>query len=307
MNLPSNHRDTDSSKTVELMYLELLRRFDNGKSLKLMDPIEDMEIEFDAEQDDLDIHELVKAQEKVKEELSKPELAALSKAQIEEYKQKDGLKTEILDIEQQLKNATKMIMTEDLVNMKRVMRRMELIDANDVPKLKGKVAAGISAADEILTTELLFSGFFQDLTPDQIAAVLSCLIYTDGNSEGEPPKEEELQLPFKGLLEIADKVANIMIESNIELNKEDYLQKFAPEMMLITMKWCQGARFVEICEISDKIYEGSIIRALRRLDELISQLVEAAKIIGNNELRDKFMASQKNLKRGIVFTASLYL
>jgi ATP-dependent RNA helicase DOB1 len=62
-------------------------------------------------------------------------------------------------------------------------------------------------------------------------------------------------------------------------------------MMEITLKWCQGAKFTEICEISESIFEGTIIRCLRRLDELISQLVEAAKIIGNNELRDKFMES----------------
>lgn len=116
-----------------------------------------------------------------------------------------------------------MIMSEDLVNMKRVMRRLDLIDNNDVPHLKGKVAASISAADEILTTELIFSGFFQELNPAQMAAVLSCLIYTDSKSEGKPPKDEQLAEPFKKLLEIADKVATVMTESNIELNKEEYL------------------------------------------------------------------------------------
>ena len=93
------------------------------------------------------------------------------------------------------------------------------------------------------------------------------------------------------MMEVAANVATVMEESNIEIKREDYLQKFAPDMMEITMKWCQGAKFTEICEISESIFEGTIIRALRRLDELISQLVEAAKIIGNNELRDKFMES----------------
>ena len=51
-----------------------------------------------------------------------------------------------------------MIMRADLVNMKRVMRRLDLADKNDVPTLKGKVACSISATDEILITELLFSG-----------------------------------------------------------------------------------------------------------------------------------------------------
>ena len=53
-----------------------------------------------------------------------------------------------------------MIMSTELVSMKRVMRRLEFADKNDVPSLKGKVAASISACDEILVTELLFSGFF---------------------------------------------------------------------------------------------------------------------------------------------------
>lgn len=56
------------------MYLELLKRFDGGKSLKLLDPIADMEIEFDEDEDDLDIKELVDARDKIKEELLKPEL-----------------------------------------------------------------------------------------------------------------------------------------------------------------------------------------------------------------------------------------
>ena len=71
-----------------------------------------------------------------------------------------------------------------------------MIDKNDVPQLKGKVAASLSAADEILTTELIFSGFFQELEPAQMASVLSCLIYNDGKSDGEPPKDEDLAEPF---------------------------------------------------------------------------------------------------------------
>ena len=116
-----------------------------------------------------------------------------------------------------------MIMSEDLVNMKRVMRRLEMVQKNDVPLLKGKVCANLSAADEILTTELIFSGFFQDMEADQIAAICSCLVYNDAKSEGKPPKDEKLSDPFLKLQEVAKKVATIMVESNIELNKEDYV------------------------------------------------------------------------------------
>ena len=82
-----------------------------------------------------------------------------------------------------------------------------------------------------------------------------------------------------------------MIECNINIEKDDYVGKFAPEMMDITQAWCQGAKFKEICEMSDTIFEGSIIRCLRRLDELISQMIECSKIVGNTELKDKFTAA----------------
>ncbi len=57
------------------------------------------------------------------------------------------------------------------------------------------------------------------------------------------------------------------------------------------MLWCGGAGFKEVCDEARDIYEGTIIRAFRRLDELISQLIECAKIIGNVDLRRKFEES----------------
>ena len=82
-----------------------------------------------------------------------------------------------------------------------------------------------------------------------------------------------------------------MIESKIPLDKEDYVSKFKPDLMELTMMWCQGAKFKDVCDEARDIYEGTIIRAFRRLDELISQLVESAKLIGNKDLREKFEES----------------
>ena len=41
--LPQNHKSAD--KTVEAMYFEMLKRFDQGRSIPLLDPIIDMEID----------------------------------------------------------------------------------------------------------------------------------------------------------------------------------------------------------------------------------------------------------------------
>ena len=55
------------------------------------------------------------------------------------------------------------------------------------------------------------------------------------------------------------------------------------------------------------LFEGSIIRAIRRLGELLDEMQSAAKAIGNDELYLKFSQGQKLIQRDIVYAASLYV
>lgn len=54
-------------------------------------------------------------------------------------------------------------------------------------------------------------------------------------------------------------------------------------------------------------YEGSLIRLFRRLEELLRQMAEAAKVMGSEELKDKFEESLLKIRRDIVSFNSLYL
>lgn len=55
------------------------------------------------------------------------------------------------------------------------------------------------------------------------------------------------------------------------------------------------------------IYEGSLIRLFRRLEELLRQMAEAAKVMGNEDLTKKFDESLQKIRRDIVAAQSLYL
>jgi ATP-dependent RNA helicase DOB1 len=55
------------------------------------------------------------------------------------------------------------------------------------------------------------------------------------------------------------------------------------------------------------VFEGSLIRLFRRLEELIRQLAQAAKVMGNEELEQKFELSLTAVRRDIVAAQSLYL
>jgi len=70
--------------------------------------------------------------------------------------------------------------------------------------------------------------------------------------------------------------------------------------------WCKGAKFIEVQKLTGS-FEGTTIRTLRRLEELVRQISAAAKAIGNQELQAKFEKGDELLKRDIVFCSSLYL
>lgn len=46
---------------------------------------------------------------------------------------------------------------------------------------------------------------------------------------------------------------------------------------------------------------------MRRLEELLREMINAAKAMGNRDVEAKFEEARSKLKRDIVFTASLYL
>ena len=63
--------------------------------------------------------------------------------------------------------------------------------------MQGRVACEITAGDELLLTELLFAGVFNNLSPEECAALLSCVVVEE---KGEYTKMSDvLQKCFKQL------------------------------------------------------------------------------------------------------------
>lgn len=55
------------------------------------------------------------------------------------------------------------------------------------------------------------------------------------------------------------------------------------------------------------VYEGSLIRLYRRLEELTRQMAQASKVMGSPELEQKFETALTKMRRDIVAAQSLYL
>ena len=60
---------------------------------------------------------------------------------------------------------------------------LHLFLQSDAIDIKGRIACELSSADELLLTEMMFNGVFNELSPEQSAAVLSCFVTDEKSNE----------------------------------------------------------------------------------------------------------------------------
>ena len=56
------------------------------------------------------------------------------------------------------------------------MRRLDFVTKDEKLTPKGHLICDISGADELLTAVLLFSGFFKDMTVEEIGTTIYCCL-----------------------------------------------------------------------------------------------------------------------------------
>lgn len=296
---PQDLRPTDNRYSVLKTINEVKKRFPNGPPL--LNPINDMhikDIKFQAIVDKIDSYEKRLYSHPLH---NSPQLNSLYTI----YNDKIQIETELKSAKDSLREAKSLLQMDELKHRKRVLRRLGYCTATDVIEFKGRVACELNAADELLLTEMIFNNMFTSITAAQAVSLLSCFVCDEKSSE-LPAAADELSSLLRQMQDIARRIAKVAIECKIDLDEDKYIEKFKPYLMDVVLAWCKGATFLQICKMTD-IFEGSIIRAMRRLEELLRQMVQASKTIGNTDLENKFTEGIRLLKRDIAFAASLYL
>ncbi|KAI5117054.1 hypothetical protein M0805_005293 [Coniferiporia weirii] len=299
--LQKDLRSLQARETAWKNILEVQRRFPDG--ITLLDPILNMNIKDDK------FKQLVKKIEIMENKMFSsplhkdprlPELYSM-------YAEKQICQSRIRELRKRVQSTLDVLQLEELKCRKRVLRRLGFTSSADIVDMKGRVACEISTGDELLLTEMVFNGVFNQLLPEQCAALLSCFVF-DEQSKKETKLSEELAAPLRVMQEMARRIAKVMIESKLPVKEEEYVTSFKVELMDAVIQWCRGASFADICKATDQ-FEGNVIRVFRRLQELIRQMGQAAKVIGNQELEEKFQKASEMLGRpnSVIFCSSLYL
>ena len=175
--IPSDLRYSDNRNSVLKSIGEVKKRFND--SVPLLDPIKDMKI---GEKSFKELIQKIGTFEK--RLLSHPlqnrkELPDL----LTQYKEKEVVEEELKEARATLRKSKSLLQMEELKCMKRVLRRLGYCTASDVIEIKGRIACELSSADELLLTEMMFNGLFNEMTPPLVAAILSCFVCTEKSNE----------------------------------------------------------------------------------------------------------------------------
>eukprot|EP00792_Barthelona_sp_PAP020_P001619 TRINITY_DN1258_c0_g1_i1.p1 TRINITY_DN1258_c0_g1~~TRINITY_DN1258_c0_g1_i1.p1 ORF type:complete len:1022 (-),score=298.05 TRINITY_DN1258_c0_g1_i1:83-3148(-) len=221
-----------------------------------------------------------------------------------------------IEMEKHFKLLTKLIKENrskqleiELTQRMKILKRLEYVDVLNNISLKGSVAARISTADELIVTELLFSGVLNNLEINEIVALLGCLVYQE-RVKDTVTLPQSLVEPFEELENIAKRVITEYHECGLEMDVDSILKDInqAANIIPVLMLWADGKTFAEAMDEGCRgMFEGSVIRCIRRLEELLRQLCDASIVLGATDMLRKFSAARDSIRRGIPFAPSLYV
>ena len=142
--------------------------------------------------------------------------------------------------------------------------------------------------------------------PAEAVAVLSALVLQEKRASA-PSLTPTLETACDAALALALKVGAVQEAAGVPIATEDYVQnalRFG--LVEVVHAWAQGAPFADICALTD-VAEGTIVRAITRLDETCRELRAAARLCGDAALFAQMEAASAAIKRDLVFATSLYV
>ncbi|GIL80546.1 hypothetical protein Vretimale_16031 [Volvox reticuliferus] len=300
INLPPDLRPEDPRRSVMVQVGDMLRRHGEA-GLPRLDPIEDMNIQ------DPKLSEIVARIEALEAQLQRNPVFRAEKdaSKFAPYLRRATLAARAEALRAEMRTSQLTAFKEEAACRMAVLRRLGHIDDDGVVTLKGRAACEIDTADELLASELLLNGTFSSLDSAQLVALASCLIPVEKSTE-EIKLTIQMAGPLGELQAGARYIAEVSRECKLDLDPDAYVESFTPALMDVMYSWSKGATFAQVCDMTD-IFEGSLVRATRRLDELLGQLANAAAAVGDHALAKKISDANSTIRRDIMFAASLYI
>uniref|UniRef100_A0AAV2K7J5 Helicase C-terminal domain-containing protein n=1 Tax=Knipowitschia caucasica TaxID=637954 RepID=A0AAV2K7J5_KNICA len=123
----------------------------------------------------------------------------------------------------------------------KVLQSLQYVDSSGAVQLKGRVACQISS-HELLLTELLFENSLSPLAPEESAALLSCLVFTQ-KTQVEPHLSNTLKEGIERVLAVAKRIGELQMDCGIPQTAEEFVGQFKFGLTEVVYCWARGMVF----------------------------------------------------------------
>lgn len=178
---------------------------------------------------------------------------------------------------------------------------------NDIPTERGHALAQIYNECDLVLIEMLSRGSLVDLTPAELATMMSCFVFEgrDFSRREQPDESVCAELIPEGLLlekylearEIESRILELESRNGIEM-----IRVMDPGFCKKISMWASGCSYEEVQNRYPDISTGDFVRNVKQIIDLLKQIIKG---FPDPLIESLSAESLKSLKRGIVNVSSI--
>jgi ATP-dependent RNA helicase HelY len=152
---------------------------------------------------------------------------------------------------------------------------------------------------DLLAAECLRMGLWDDLSPSELAAVLSVLVF----EARRPDDASSPRIPGGRVRDVVGEMVRVWggLDALERDHRLDYLRQPDLGFAWVAYRWSEGDELDDVLLVSD-LAAGDFVRWMKQLIDLAGQVADAA---GAGPLRETARAVVRSLRRGVVSYSSL--
>jgi len=173
---------------------------------------------------------------------------------------------------------------------------------------KGVLASRVSQCQELLLVEMLTTGIFEDLKPEEIVGILACFsqIKTD-----TPVVRLDAKIIPNALIQAIKKTQTIAddlsrAENQYGLASLDSQWNLSLNLVTGAYIWATNGEWIQVMEACPT-FSGNLVKELLKVNHLSQELAELARLMNNQKLLVVCEQVPERVLRGLVTIESLYL
>ena len=179
-----------------------------------------------------------------------------------------------------------------------VLTALEYLQGDEVTE-RGQHLQRIYSDLDLLAAESMRHGLWDDLTPAELAAVLSVLVY----ESRRPDDAASPRIPGGRAKEVVAEMVRVWVglEALERAHHLDFLRRPDPGFAWVAFRWAEGDDLDEVLG-GTEMSAGDFVRQMKQLIDLTGQVADAA---GGTPLRRTARETLDRLRRGVVAYTSL--